>query len=161
MAAGKSSVGKRLAQLMDLPFVDLDREIEAMHGSIPDLFARGGDALFRQLEHETLISVLARAPAVIALGGGTSTFEPSVAPLKARCYRVFLDVPFAVLFRRLQRARHARPALGRGPQAQQIAQLYERRLPLYQSADLRVVVTSEAPDTIAQRIFSALPSPVS
>jgi len=160
MAAGKSSIGKRLAEILGRPFLDLDREIEIVHGPIAQIFTRGGEELFRRLEHETLLNVLDRPAAVIALGGGTAAFEPNMTALQSRSYRVFLDVPLNMLFRRLQRSHQERPMLGGRPQAEQIAQLYGRRLPAYQSADLHVLVSSEAPGTIAQRIFRALPSAV-
>jgi len=80
--AGKTRIGKRIARLLDLPFVDTDKRIVALHGSIPDIFERYGEPHFRVLEREQVARALTEN-AVVALGGGAVLDEGTQADLAA------------------------------------------------------------------------------
>lgn len=105
MGAGKSSVGREVAQRTGRPFVDTDAEIEARHGPIAELFEQRGEAEFRQLEREVVDQALAAAePSVIALGGGA--FQ---AARSDRTLPVLLDVDVDTAWERSSRSRSRRP----------------------------------------------------
>jgi shikimate kinase/3-dehydroquinate synthase len=91
MGAGKSTVGRKVAELTHRPFVDLDAEIEARHGPIPELFEQG-EPEFRRLEENVLAEALAGADSVIALGGGAVLSPLNRERLKARAFTVHLEV---------------------------------------------------------------------
>ncbi|HEY7196492.1 MAG TPA: bifunctional shikimate kinase/3-dehydroquinate synthase [Gaiellaceae bacterium] len=92
MGAGKTTVGRRVAKLVDRPFVDLDAVIEDRHGPIPELFERGEPA-FRRIEQELALDVLeAREPAVVALGGGVVELPENRDLLRRTAFAVYLDV---------------------------------------------------------------------
>ena len=139
MAAGKSTVGKRLARKLKLPFVDIDDLIEADHGPISEIFYSQGEQTFRQYEHDAIAhSIDEGAPGVLALGGGAVTFEPSLKLLKKRTYRIFIKVPAEQVLGRLRRSQTVRPLLGPKPTLHRIKELYEKRMPSYAHADLTI-----------------------
>jgi len=138
MAAGKSTIGRRLARLLDAPFVDTDELIVARHGPIAQLFAERGEAAFRALEFEAIREALDGAPGVLALGGGAVTHGPTRALLARRALRVYLDIPTGELVKRLQRSRTVRPVAGDAPTAARVQELLSARLPFYLESDVIV-----------------------
>jgi shikimate kinase len=157
MGAGKTAVGKRLAKLLDLPFVDLDHEIENRAGkSIPELFRERGEAGFRALESAELDRWSGGAPRVIATGGGTVERVPNVATMLRTGRVLWLDVPFDTLLERLARSKHERPLFQNPEQAQR---LYRSRLGAYARCDWSIKV--EAPwsadhtASLAKRLLGA------
>jgi shikimate kinase len=152
MGAGKSSVGERLGARLDLPFVDLDEEIERRAGaSIREIFERGGEPEFRRLEHRTLVELLAAPDLVMAVGGGTVTVEASAALLHEGGLVVWLNPPFATIVERIGAlGKRDRPLFRDEVQAWE---LYRARLPAYRRCDLEVGVDpSEGPEEVAARI---------
>jgi len=139
MGAGKTAVGKRLAQRLGLPFVDLDREIENRAGkTIPDLFRERGETGFRALESEVLVDHGRGARSVIATGGGVVERSPNIAAMLATGRVLWLDVPFDTLLSRLARSKDERP-LFRDPE--QARRLYESRLGAYsRCCDVKIAV---------------------
>lgn len=131
MGAGKTTIGREVAELTQRPFVDTDAEIERRHGPIPELFERG-EPEFRQLEEAIVTDVLrVEEPAVIALGGGALESVETRALLRRRAFTAYLDVDVAVAWERA--AASDRP-LARQETA--FRALYEARLPVYRdSAD--------------------------
>lgn len=112
MASGKSTVGPRVAERLDLDFVDLDDVIEARAGqSIPQIFAEAGEAGFRRREAEALRATAERADVVVALGGGALVNEENLAFARAHGTVVYLRVPVEELVRRLEREADRRPLL--------------------------------------------------
>ncbi len=107
MAAGKSAVGRAAAARLGLPFVDTDAAIEAAHGPIAALFARGGERLFREVERDVVLDVLSSpgsAKPLVALGGGAVTIAAVRAALAEAPLVVWLRAPADVLWERARRA---------------------------------------------------------
>jgi shikimate kinase len=162
MAAGKSTVGRALGNLLRWNFFDLDYEIECREGlRVREIFARHGELRFRQLETDALHSVLERAlaPTVIALGGGTFV-EPRNAGL-LREYQariVFLEI---AVERLLQRCRAASVRCPENPRplaedANAFYALHAQRLPFYRQAELIVNTTAMTAEQVAGEIAAAL-----
>lgn len=152
MGAGKTTVGQRLAALLDLPFVDLDQEIERLAGSsVREIVEGQGEPWFRRLELEALQSVLLRGDAVIATGGGTLTSELGARLIRDAGLSVWLNPSFATIVERIGALGKADRPLFR--EEAQVLALYRERLPAYRRADLTVdVAADEAPEEVAARI---------
>lgn len=156
MGAGKTSVGKCLATALGYPFVDLDALVEAQAGiTIGQIFERFREPAFRDLEHECLRRTEELDDAVIATGGGTIAFGRNLALLRRLGTSVWLDPSFTTLVERIGVAGGAERPLFRSPE--QARELYQRRLPAYRQADLRVTVEpSETARQVADRIADEL-----
>ncbi len=138
MGAGKTTVGRRLARELALPFEDLDQRIEAAEGrSIARIFKEDGEPAFRRLE--VLHARDLPAPGVFALGGGALSNPGLLRRLRQTGTLVFLDWPFPVLLRRI-RGDSTRPL---AMDEAGLAALYQSRLPQYRRADL--IWTSRPP----------------
>ena len=145
MGAGKSSVGKRLAQVLDLPFKDADEEIERAAGlTIPDIFALRGEAEFREGERRVIARLLDDPPHVLATGGGAFVNPETRALMRTKnAVSIWLRADPEVLARRVGR-KDNRPLL-RGQDARQVlAELLAARQPAYSQADL-IVESNDGP----------------
>ena len=154
MGAGKTSVGRELARLLNWSFYDLDALIEGRTGrTVPALFAEQGESGFRKLEVQALrelLETLEDEPAVVALGGGAFAQEAVRQIIRDHSASVVhLDVGFDEALRRCADAPGHRPLLSDHAQA---TLLYEQRLPFYRTAELQVPTEGKAPAAIAQRI---------
>lgn len=138
MGVGKSSVGRRLAAALDLPFKDADIEIETAAGrSIPDIFETYGEAEFRDGERRVIARLLDEGPMVLATGGGAFVNDATRALIKDKALSVWLKADVDILARRVAR-KDNRPLLrGKDPLAVLTA-LAEVRYPLYAQADITV-----------------------
>ena len=138
MGVGKSSVGRRLATALGLPFRDADLEIEAAAGqAIPDIFAQLGEAAFREGERRVIARLLEEPPHVLATGGGALLNEDTRRLIKAHAVSVWLKADFDILARRLTR-KDTRPLIsGKDPIPVLEAQAAVR-YPLYAQADIVV-----------------------
>ena len=142
MGAGKSRVGKRLAERLDLPFIDADQEIEKETGrSVSELFATDGEAAFRERERGLLRRLLAGPVCVIASGGGAYLDPATRAEIRARGRSVWLRADLDTLVERTSRS-NRRPLLEGVDKRAKLSELMERRYPIYAEADL--VVDSHA-----------------
>ncbi len=153
--AGKSTVGKELAALLELPFVDLDLDVERAAGrSIPDLMAEGEDA-FRDVEAAVLRRVLARSPSVVALGGGTLLSDMNRRRADESGQVVCLDVDERILRARLDDDDGVRPLLGE--RAANLSALLVERREHYDSFAVRVHVAAtdgeRVPASIARDVL--------
>lgn len=135
---GKSTVGRLLAQRLELPIVDLDDVIEQRAGkSIRAIFEQGGERLFRELESEALAEVVQGPPTVIALGGGAILRDANRELVRERGICFWLDADPETILGRLQQdetTAERRPALTHLPELEEIRQLLAQRRPLYQQA---------------------------
>ncbi len=153
MAAGKSTIGKKLARKLKCAFFDTDDLIVQEHGQVSDIFYNEGEAAFRNYEHAAIAHVLdSGEPGVVALGGGALTHEPSEKLLKKRAYRIFIKVSAENVVDRLRHSKRVRPLLGPTPSLSRIKELYKKRTPQYAQADLVV----EADDMSTTQIVDAI-----
>lgn len=157
MGAGKSSVGRRLAARLGLPFSDADTEIErASQMTIPEFFAARGEAEFREGEKRVIARLLAEGPRIIATGGGAYMNGETRARIAASGVAVWLKAEFDVLMRRV-RKRSNRPLLQNPDPEGTLRRLMELRDPTYALADLTVLSRDVPHETVVNEILAALP----
>ncbi len=152
MASGKTTVGRRLADRLDVPFVDLDSRIESRAGRpVSEIFETEGEEGFRRQESQALEEVLGEKEGVVATGGGLPGNPSNVRRMRSHGPVVWLDVPFETLVRRLEGDPTGRPLFENREQARR---LYQGRLPSYRDADLRVEVSpDEGVENVVSRIL--------
>jgi shikimate kinase len=156
MGAGKSSIGRRLAHTLDIPFVDADTEIEKAAGmSIPDIFESQGEAYFRAGEARVIARLLDSGPHVLATGGGAYMNDQTRALIRERGLSVWLKAELDVLLRRVRR-RVDRPLLKTGDPAVTLEKLIAERYPTYGEADITVMSRDVPHETIVAEIVTAL-----
>jgi shikimate kinase len=156
MGAGKSSVGRRVALRLGIPFVDADTEIEKAAGmAISDIFAVRGEAEFRAGEARVILRLLEGGPQVMATGGGAFLNPDTRAAIGAKGISVWLRAEFDVLMKRIRR-RQDRPLLKTADPAATVRKLLEEREPVYALADLAVQSREVTHDKIVDEIVSAL-----
>jgi len=157
MGVGKSSVGRRLAARLAIPFVDADSEIEKAAGmSIADIFARHGEPDFRSGEARVIARLLESGPQVLATGGGAFMNADTRAAIRAKGVSIWLSAEFDVLMRRISKRKGERPLLQTADPAQTLRLLLAEREPLYALADITVQSRDVAHDTIVTDILAAL-----
>ena len=156
MGAGKSSIGRRLAVVLDIPFVDADTEIEKAAGmSIPDMFDSHGEAYFRAGEARVIARLLEGGPQVLATGGGAFMNPQTRALVRERAISVWLKADLDVLLKRVRR-RGDRPLLRNGDPAETLERLIAERYPTYAEADVTVVSRDEPHETMIAEIIAVL-----
>lgn len=156
MGVGKSSVGRRLANALELPFRDADSEVEAAAGrSIPDIFADLGEPAFREGERRVIARLLDDPPHVLATGGGAFMNDETRALIKARSLSVWLKADLEVLARRVSRKDNRPLITGRDPMSvlQEQAAL---RYPIYELADVMVETGDAAHHVTVDQVIQAL-----
>src|SRR6476646_8338498 len=128
MGVGKSSVGRRLAARLSIPFVDADAEIEKAAGmSIADIFARHGEADFRNGEARVIARLLEGGPQVLATGGGAFMNADTRAAMQAKAVSIWLSADFDVLMRRVSKRKGERPLLQTADPAETFRRLLAER----------------------------------
>jgi shikimate kinase len=156
MGAGKSSIGRRLAARLAIPFVDADVEIEEAAGmSIADIFAAHGEPYFRAGETRVIARLLDHGPQVLATGGGAFMNEQTRAKISETAVSVWLKADLDVLARRLRR-RNDRPLLKTADPVATLAALLAEREPVYGKADVTVMSRDTAHDVIVGEIIAAI-----
>ncbi len=151
--SGKSTVGPVLAEMLGVPFVELDAEIERAAGaSVREIFEREGEPRFRELEAAALAEVSTRGAAVVSCGGGVVLEPANRVTLRATGEVVFLSVPLEVLRERVRPAED-RPLIRR---PEDLERLYREREPLYREFAAHVVDASGTPEEVAGRIREEL-----
>jgi len=155
MGSGKSTVGPLVAARLGWSFIDVDGVIEAEAGTtIAELFARHGESQFREREHATIARLAAEDALVLALGGGAIEHPATRSLLAAGpgTLLVHLQVELATTLARCSGTEHTRPILA--DQAN-LANRYQRRLPLYREAHVSIPVDSLTPEQVVDAILSA------
>ena len=138
MGAGKSTIGRRMAMRLRLPFIDADNEIEAAAGmSIPDIFEVHGEPHFRDGEARVIARLLDGGPILLATGGGAYMREDTRARIRDKAISMWLKADAEVILRRVRR-RENRPLLKAADPAAIIAQLIEARHPVYAQTDITI-----------------------
>lgn len=156
MGAGKSAIGRMVAQRLAIPFVDSDHEIERVSRmSIPDLFATYGEAEFRALEARVLNRLLQSGPRVVSTGGGAFMNEETRAIIAQNGVSIWLKADLEVLWERVCR-RDSRPLLKTEDPKGTLAGLLEKRYPVYAEARLTVMSRNVAKDVIASEVIEAV-----
>jgi shikimate kinase len=157
MGSGKTAVGKQLARILRIPFVDSDSEIEQRTGAdIPLIFEKEGETGFRQREREVIESLTRLEPLVLATGGGAILLPENRACLKARGAVVYLETSVDQQAARV-RAGHNRPLLSGTVPAEKLTELMAIRAPLYaETADLTVRTDEQRVKVVAEQVVSGL-----
>lgn len=157
MGAGKSSIGRRLAQRLDLDFIDADTEIERAAGcTIEEIFARFGEPAFRDGERRVIVRLLEdRPPIVLATGGGAFMDPETRAAIRRHAVSIWLRADLDVLLRRVAR-RSNRPLLKQGDPREVLTRLIQLRHPVYAEADLVVDSDDSPPEVTVEKVVAAL-----
>mgnify|MGYP000082482427 CR=1 FL=1 len=156
MGAGKTTVGRRIAQNLELPFIDADQEIEAAAGeTIPEIFKHRGEAAFREGECRVIARLLANGPQVLATGGGAFMDAKTRANIAARGVSIWLRAELDVLMRRVSR-RNNRPLLNQGDPRATMERLINERYPIYAEADITVESLEGPHETVVEDVIAKL-----
>ena len=153
MGAGKSSIGRKLAQRLNLPFVDADAEIERVAGgmSISDIFAERGEPYFRAGEARVIARLLDGGPQVLATGGGAFMHPQTREAIRAKGISIWLKAEYEVLMKRIKR-RNDRPMLKTDDPGETLRRLMQERDPVYAEADV-IVHSRDVPHEIYRNHF--------
>jgi shikimate kinase len=167
MGAGKSTIGRRLAARLRLPFLDADIEIEVAHAgmTIPEIFATHGEPYFRDGEARVIARLLDGGPAVIATGGGAFMREETRNRVRDKAVSIWLKADIDVIMKRVKR-RADRPLLQTEDPTGTVQRLLEAREPVYATADLTIGsrdvphdrIVDECIDALRARLCPATPS---
>ncbi|GBR45294.1 hypothetical protein AD943_05330 [Gluconobacter roseus] len=156
MGAGKTTIGRRLAQICGLPFVDADIEIERAAGcSIPEIFARHGEASFRDGERRVIQRLLDGPPCILATGGGAWMDAQTRRLVRRHAVSIWLRAPVHVLVKRVA-GRAGRPLLAQGRPEEVLGRLVGLRYPVYAEADIIIDCGDETVEQGVQRVREVL-----
>ena len=156
MGVGKTTVGRRLAQSLGIPFVDADAEIEKAAGcEISSIFKSYGEAAFREGEKKVICRLLGDPPHVLATGGGAFMNDQTRAAIKDRAISVWLDADIATLVERTGR-KNTRPLLANGDPKEILTSLANERNPIYAEADIRVQSGAGPHEEVVDAVLAAL-----
>jgi shikimate kinase len=156
MGAGKSTIGRRLAARLRLPFLDADAEIEAAAGmSIPDIFEAHGEPHFRDGEARVIARLLEAGSSVLATGGGAFMREDTRNRIRNRAVSIWLKADAETILKRIKR-RSDRPLLQTADPAATIGRLIEQRHPVYQLAEITIASREVLHEKIVEECIAAL-----
>jgi len=156
MGAGKTSVGRRLAGVLGVPFRDADVEIETAAGcTINEIFERFGEPAFRSGERKVIARLLSDPPHVLAAGGGAFVDAETRQRIKESAVSIWLRAPLDLLIQRVTR-KDTRPLLRNTDSRTTLERLLREREPIYAQADI-IIESDEGPhDVVVKRILAAL-----
>lgn len=153
MGSGKTVVGEILAKKLEVPFLDLDQEIENLEGkSVGKIFSDSGEAYFRRREREVLRS-LSGGNMVLAVGGGAYTSDDNIAMINSRATVIWLDCPLPVCLERCSKVPGQRPLFS---DPQEMARIYEHRKRFYKKAHIKIDSSGHSPEELADKIIELL-----
>ena len=156
MGAGKTSIGKRVAQRLGVPFTDADSEIEAAANmTIAEIFARDGEAVFRAGERRVIARLLDGPIHVLATGGGAFMDPATRGRIGERALSIWLRADIEVLLARVAKRRH-RPLLNQGEPREVLERLIAVRHPVYAEADLTVDSLAAPAEAMVERVLASL-----
>lgn len=156
MGAGKTAIGRRLAQMLDLPFVDSDHEIEAVSRmTVPELFERYGEPEFRALEQRVIGRLLREGPRVVSTGGGAFMNAQTREAVTEHGVSIWLKAGLDLLMERVSKNQN-RPLLKSADPRAVMARLMAERYPVYALADITVETRDASREIIAEETFRSL-----
>lgn len=156
MGAGKTTVGRRLAHRLGLPFTDSDAEIETAAGmSVPDIFAAHGEPEFRAGEARVIARLLREHQGIIATGGGAFINPETREAIKTHAVSIWIKADFELLFARVSK-RPGRPLLQTPDPRGTLQGLIDTRYPVYALADITVASRDVPHDVVVNDILSAI-----
>ena len=157
MGAGKTAIGRKVAGMLGLPFIDSDHEIEAVSRmTIPDLFERYGEAEFRALEQRVIHRLLTEnGPQVLSTGGGAFMNEQTREAIAAHGISVWLKADLDLLMERVSKKQN-RPLLKNDDPRAVLQRLMDVRYPVYATAEITVITRDERKEVIAAEVVEAL-----
>ncbi len=156
MGAGKTTIGKRIAQRLNVPFFDSDHEVEAAAGmSVSDIFFRHGESAFRDTERKVIKRLLEGPLSIIATGGGAYMQVQTRETIRQQGVAVWLRASLPVLHARTSRSKH-RPILQSGDAEAILADLIDKRYPIYAEADLVIDTETQLLDATAETVLKTL-----
>lgn len=156
MGAGKTAIGRKLATMLSLPFVDSDHEIESVSRmTIPDLFERYGETEFRALEQRVILRVLENGPQILSTGGGAFMNIQTREAIASHGVSVWLKAELDLLMDRVSKKQN-RPLLKNPDPRAVLERLMGERYPVYATADLTVPTRDERKEVIAAEVLEAL-----
>ncbi|MCK1361290.1 shikimate kinase [Bradyrhizobium sp. 199] len=156
MGVGKSTIGRRMALRLKLPFVDADTEIEtSAQMSIPEIFERHGELYFRDGEARVIARLLDGGPVVLATGGGAFMREETRARIAAKAVSIWLRADHDVIMRRVRR-RADRPLLQTADPEGTVTRLLTEREPVYSHAEITIASREVPHDRIVEECIEAL-----
>jgi len=154
MGSGKTAIGRALAMRLSVPFLDSDAEIvEAAQASIAEIFARDGEAFFREREAEVLSRLLSSGPSILSTGGGAFLSGRNRSNIAKSGTSVWLDASLDLLWERVKH-KDTRPLLSTANPQETLRGIFEQRTPIYQLADLKLPVqeTASIDETTSQTV---------
>jgi shikimate kinase len=156
MGAGKTSVGRRLAGRLGVPFRDADHEIEAAARlTVAEIFERFGESYFRDGERKVIARLLEEPPHVLATGGGAFMDQSTRAAMASKAFTIWLKAPVHLLVSRVKK-RETRPLLKDGDVRATLERLLAAREPVYAQADMTLDSADEPHGAAVERIIEAL-----
>lgn len=156
MGAGKTAIGRKVATMLSLPFIDSDQEIETVSRmSVPELFEHYGEPEFRALEQRVILRLLEAGPQVLSTGGGAFMNEQTRAEIAAHGVTVWLKAELDVLMERVSKKQN-RPLLKNPDPRGVLERLMLERYPVYAGADITVQTRDDRKEVIAAEVIEAL-----
>ena len=156
MGAGKTTLGRRIAPELCLPFIDSDSEVEKAAGcTIGEIFKNSGEKIFRYVERRVMLRLLSKSQAVIGSGGGSFMDVDTRNLIRKKGTSIWLRADLELLYRRSRRRTH-RPLLNNDDPRKTLMRLMKERQSVYQKADLIFDVTEEPPDKMATKLVETL-----
>lgn len=156
MGAGKTAIGRKVASLLALPFIDSDQEIESVSRmTIPELFERYGESEFRALEQRVILRVLESGPQVLSTGGGAFMNGQTREAIQAHGVSVWLKAELDLLMERVSKKQN-RPLLKNPDPRSVLERLMAERYPVYATADVTVPTRDDRKEVIAAEVIEAL-----
>ncbi len=156
MGAGKTAIGRKVATMLSLPFIDSDQEIESVSRmTVPELFERYGETEFRALEQRVILRVLENGPQVLSTGGGAFMNAQTREAIAAHGVSVWLKAELDLLMERVSKKQN-RPLLKSADPRAVLERLMGERYPVYATSDVTVLTRDDRKEVIAAEVLAAL-----
>ncbi|HIS73864.1 TPA: shikimate kinase [Candidatus Galligastranaerophilus intestinavium] len=155
MGAGKTTVGKELATIMNCNFIDLDETIEKNYGKISDIFKQKGEEYFRQIETLELKKLNIQEAFVLSTGGGIVLKDENIKILQTLGYVFYLEASTDTIYERIKNQKH-RPLLNTPDPKRSIEEILSKRKKLYENSGEKITVNNKNVKEIAEEIYERI-----